>query len=177
MTSRRCIGLMLCLGLASATALAIGAARAHPPAILNQNAEKAVGEEVSAFRKAMSDAIAAKDKATLKEMYHPGFTHTRPDGATVKLDAHLAAALAGEPMIESAKAEDIIIRIPNDWVAVVTGVSTLGPKSASKGASKDAATAKPAAKVKWMQVFTRSGSSWVLVASQATHSHDSKKSK
>lgn len=174
MIDRRGTALMLCLALASTAALVIGAARAHPPAILNQNAEKAVGEEVSAFRKAISDAVAAKDKARLKDMYHPGFTHTRHDGPTVKLDAHLAAALAGEPMIESAKAEDIVIRIPNDWVAVVTGTSTLSPKSASKGGSKDTATAKPAAKVKWIQVFTRSGSSWVLVASQATHSQEIK---
>lgn len=165
---------MLAVSLASAAAPVGGRASAHPPAILNQAAERAVGEEVTAFRKAMADAIAAKDKARLRDMYHPNFAHTRPDGTSVKLDAHLAAALAGEPMIESAKAEDVVIRIPNDWVAVVTGTSTLSPKSASKGGSKDAATGKSTAQVKWMQVFTRSGSSWVLVASQATLISESK---
>lgn len=137
------------------------AARAHPPAILNQAAEKAIGEEIGTFRKALADAIKAKDVAKLKEMYHAGFAHTHTSGKTDDRDARIVSAQAGEPMIETATATELTVRAPNDWVAIVTATSPI--KSMSDG---------KVYAVKWMQVFTRSDKSWVLVASQETRAHE-----
>jgi hypothetical protein len=136
---------------------------AHPPAILNEAAEKAIGEEVLAFRKALAAAIAAKDVAKLKEMYHPGFTYTHTSGKTDNRDARIASALAGEPVIETAEVRELVLRAPNDWVAVITAMSPI--KAVSDGKTYA---------VKWIQVYTRHDKSWVLVAGQATRSHEIK---
>ncbi len=132
-------------------------ALAHPPAVVNEAAERAIGEEIAAFRKAMADAIAAKDVAKLKQMYAPSFTHTHTSAKTDHRDARIVSALAGEPVIETADVQDLLVRAPNDWVAVVTATSPI----------KSMADGKVYA-VKWMQVFTRQDKSWILVASQAT---------
>lgn len=141
----------------------IAPARAHPPAILNEAAEKLVAEDVKAFRKAVADAIAAKDAAKLRDMYHAGFTHTHTSGKTDGRDARIVSALAGEPVIETSEATDLTVRAPNDWVAVVTGTSPIRAMSDGKTYA-----------VKWMQVFTRTEKSWVLVASQATRGQEVK---
>ena len=65
--------------------------------------------------------------------------------------------MTGEPVVETAIVSDLVVRAPNDWVAVVTGTSPI--KSIVDGKTYA---------VKWMQVYTRTEKSWVLVASQAT---------
>ncbi|MFM9938988.1 MAG: DUF4440 domain-containing protein [Hyphomicrobiaceae bacterium] len=151
-------GFMLVAGLAAPEAL-----RAHPPAIINEAGERALGEEIQAFRKALADAIAAKDAKRLRDMYAPSFTHTHTTGNTDNRDARIVSALAGEPVIETAEVTDLVVRAPNDWVAVVTGTSPI----------KSLADGKTYA-VKWLQVFTRNEKSWVLVASQATRAGEIK---
>ncbi len=138
-------------------------AAAHPPAIVNAAAERAIGEEITAFRKTMAAAIAAKDAAKLREMYHPTFTHTHTSGKTDNRDARIVAALAGEPVVETAAVSDFVVRVPNDWVAVVSGTSPI--KAVSDGKIYA---------VKWLAVYTRREQSWVLVAQQATRSHEIK---
>jgi hypothetical protein len=140
-----------------------GVVDAHPPAILNEAAEKLVSDDVKAFRKAMVDAIALKDAARLKEMYHHGFLHTHTSGKVDGRDARIVSALAGQPVIETAETIEISVRAPNDWVAVVTGMSPIRALSDGKVYA-----------VRWIQVFTRTEKSWVLVASQATRSHEIK---
>ena len=54
-----------------------------------------------------------------------------------------------------------VVRAPNDWVAVVTGVTSSRPTAEPKMAS-----------VRWMAVYTRQAMAWVLVASQATRVGD-----
>ena len=144
------------------SALAVPLA-AHPPSILNETAEKAVAEDVLAFRKAFAEAIAAKDVVRLKSLYHAAFTHTHTTGKIDNRDARIVSALAGEPVIETAEVSDVVVRAPNDWVAVVTGTSPI--KSLVDGKTYA---------VKWIQVFTRTDKSWVLVASQATRSYEIK---
>lgn len=141
----------------------VRSAEAHPPAIVNAAAERALGEEIQAFRKALADAIAAKDASRLKEMYAPSFTHTHTSGKTDNRDARIVSALTGEPMIETAVVTDLQVRAPNDWVAVVTGTSPI--KSIVDGKTYA---------VKWLQVYTRNEKSWVLVASQATRAGEIK---
>ena len=139
------------------------AATAHPPAIVSSSAEKALADEIQAFRKTMMDAIAANDAVRLKSLYHERFTHTHTSGKTDNRDARIVSALTGEPLIETSTPQDLSVVIPNDWVAVVTATSPI----------KSMADGKTYA-VKWIQVFTRSETSWTLVASQATRSHEIK---
>ena len=142
---------------------AVAPARAHPPTILNAAAEKAVGEEIEAFRAQLADAIAAKDVTKLREMYAIAFVHTHTTGKADNRDARIVSALAGDPIIETAPVEDLVIRVPNDWVAIATGMSPV--KSMADGRTHA---------VRWMAVYTRSDRSWVLAASQATRAHEIK---
>lgn len=148
--------LLIVLAIGSATATVGLPAAAHPPAIVSQAAEKAIGDEVHAFRKSMAEAIRTKDAAKLRTMYHPGFSLTRPDGKVEARDERIRAVVAGEQLIEMADARDVAIRVPNDWVAIATGISEM----------KTVAGGRPSA-VKWIAVYTRTDRSWVLVAGQA----------
>ncbi|HEX4894028.1 MAG TPA: nuclear transport factor 2 family protein [Hyphomicrobiaceae bacterium] len=122
-----------------------------------------MADEIRAFRKAMADAIAAKDVARLREMYAPSFVHTHTSAKTDNRDARIVSALSGDPIIETAPVDELAIRIPNDWVAVATGVSPI----------KSVADGKTYA-VRWTSVYTRTDKSWWLVASHATRSHEIK---
>lgn len=161
----RCWKLRLVLSLLSLAGLAVlpATVHAHPPAIINEAGERALGEEIHAFRAALAEAIKTKDAKRLRDMYASAFTHTHTTGKTDNRDARVVAALAGEPVIETADVTDLVVRAPNDWVAVVTGTSPL--KSLVDGKTYA---------VKWLQVYTRSEKSWVLVASQATRAGEIK---
>lgn len=150
--------------LVAAACASIGMpAGAHPPSIMTEAGEKALGEEIRAFRTTLADAIAAKDAVKLKELYHQSFTHTHTSGKTDNRDARIVSALAGEPVIETSPADDLNIRAPNDWVAVATGTSPI--KSMADGRTYA---------VKWLAVYTRADQRWLLVASQATRAHEIK---
>ena len=51
------IGSLVALAAAVSTGVV-----AHPPAIVGQAGEKAVADEIRAFRKSMADAITSRDK-------------------------------------------------------------------------------------------------------------------
>ena len=74
--------------LALALALA-GAVRAHPPSILNEQAERATIEEVVEFRKTVVAAIEKKDAAALRKIYAESFVHTRSLGKVDGKDARI----------------------------------------------------------------------------------------
>lgn len=129
---------------------------AHPPALLNSAAERAVAEEISAFRAEMVAAIGRKDARRLAEMYAPSFVHTPPAGSRLDREARIAAIVAGEAVIEGSRGRAVIIRIPNDWTAVVTGVSSEHTPSGSA-----------AVEMRWTAVYVRTEKSWALAASQS----------
>jgi len=141
----------------AALLFAAAPAVAHPPSIQTPEAERAVAEEVTAFRKTVADAIAAKDAARLRTLYGDGFTHTHTSGKTDNKDARIVSALAGDPVIETADVTDLVIRAPNDWVAIATGTSPIVSIVDGKTYA-----------VKWITIYTRRGDSWVVAASQAT---------
>ena len=145
------------------SAAGIGTAASHPPTILNEAGEKAVADEIRAFRKALAEAIVAKDATKLKGMYHEAFTHTHTSGKTDNRDGRIVSGITGEPVIETSVVEDLAIRAPNDWVAIATGTSPI----------KSMADGKTYA-VRWISVYTRAEKSWTLAASQATRSHEIK---
>ncbi len=146
--------LTLCL---LAAALPLPAAFAHPPAILSPAGERAVAEEVEAFRKALAAAIVAKDAGKLREMYAASFVHTHGSGKLDRKDARIVSALAGDPVIENAPVEDLVIRAPSDWTAVATGVSPIRSLADGKTYS-----------FRWTAIYVRTQESWALAASQAT---------
>lgn len=130
---------------------------AHPPAILSPAGERAVAEEIVAFRKALAAAIVARDAARLREMYAPAFVHTHGSGKLDGKDARIVSALAGDPVIENAPVEDLVIRAPSDWTAVATGVSPIRSLADGKTYS-----------FRWTAVYIRTQASWALATSQAT---------
>lgn len=144
--------LLLVLWLLSASA-----ASGHPPAILNQEAEKVVIEEVVEFRKALAAAIEKKDAAALRTMYADSFVHTHGSGKVDGKDARIVSAVAGDPVIENAPVTDLAIRVPGGWTAVATGVSPI--KSLADGKTYS---------FRWTAVYVRIGDGWQLAASQAT---------
>ncbi len=141
----------------------VGPAIAHPPAILNNAAEKAVVEEIVAFRKSLAEAIAKKDAAKLKDMYAPSFSHLDEGGKRDALETRLADALRNRSIIETAEVEGLVIRIPNDWTAIATGASRVGAPNASRTYV-----------VQWMVVYVRTEKGWHIAASQATRTPDPK---
>jgi len=143
--------------LAAITSAGIAPGFAHPPAIVNSSTEKAISEEVADFRKRLGKAIAAKDAAALRKMYADSFRHTHETGKIDGREARIASAVAGDPMIETADAEDLQINVSNGWAAIATGKSTL--RSAVDGKSNP---------LRWTVVYVRVGENWQVAASQAT---------
>lgn len=143
--------------------LAAGQSLAHPPTILNAEQEKATVEEVIAFRKALADAIVAKDAGKLREMYADSFVHTHGSGKVDGKDARIVSALAGDPVIETAPVEDLKIRIPGGWTGVATGLSPI----------RSLADGKTYA-FRWTAVYVRTEKSWQIAASQATRLNEIK---
>jgi ketosteroid isomerase-like protein len=138
-------------------ALSAASACAHPPAILNQAAEKVVIDEVAEFRKVLSAAIEKKDAAALRTYYADAFVHTHGSGKVDGKDARIVSALAGDPVIENAPVTDLVIRVPGGWTAIATGVSPI--KSMAEGKTYS---------FRWTAVYVRVGDGWQIAASQAT---------
>lgn len=134
-----------------------GTISAHPPSIISDEAEKATAEEVKAFRKTVSEAIAKKDAAALRKIYANSFVHTHGSGKVDGRDARIVSVLAGDPVIENAPVSDLVIRVPGGWTAVVTGVSPI--RSLADGKTYN---------FRWTAVYVRVGETWQIAASQAT---------
>ena len=87
------------------------AARAHP---LDLAAPLGPVElEVMGFRHALQEAIAAKDVVKLRAMYADSFTHTHGSGKMDGKDTRIVAALAGDPVIETAPVDELSFRPSN----------------------------------------------------------------
>jgi ketosteroid isomerase-like protein len=146
----------LIFALALAHSIA-GVVRAHPPSILSEEAEKATVEEVKAFRGAVVKAIEQKDAAALRRIYADSFTHTHGSGKVDGKDARIVSVLAGDPVIETAPASDLVIRVPGGWTAIATGLSPI--RSLADGKTYD---------FRWTAVYVRMGDGWQIAASHAT---------
>ncbi len=137
--------------------LAAPAGHAHPPSITTDAAAKATAEEIVAFRKAIVDAIVARDAAKLRAFYTESFAHTHGSGKVDGRDARIVAVLAGDPVIEMAAADDLVVRVPNDWTAIATGASPIKLLADGKTYS-----------TRWTAVYVRTEKGWALAASHAT---------
>ena len=146
----------LLLALLPALALP-GALLAHPHETLTRERQGAVEQQVMAARESIRAAVAAKDAAKLRALYAADFTHTHTTGKVDGRDARIVSLLAGEPVIELARVEELTIRVLHSDTAILSGRS---PIQRSDGAG--------ARDVRWTQVFVRVDGDWRLAASQAT---------
>jgi hypothetical protein len=84
--------------------------------------------------------------------------HTHGSGKVDGKDARIASAVAGDPVIESAPVNDLVIRVPGGWTAIATGVSPI--KSMADGKTYS---------FRWTAVYVRIGDGWQIAASHASH--------
>ena len=142
--------------LALPVLLSPGALFAHPHETLGRERQGAIEQQVMAAREAVRTAAAAKDAGKLRALYAADFTHTHTTGKVDGRDARIMSLLAGEPVIELARVEELTIRVLHADTAVLTGRS---PIQRSDGGARD---------VRWMQVYVRMDGEWKLAASHAT---------
>ena len=146
------------LALLSLAAAAVAtSAASHPHDELNDERRADIEKQILAFRNDLKTAVAAKDVAKLKDMYAESFTHVHGTGKVDGRDSRIISLLAGEPVIETASAQELSIRIHGTDMAIVSGRSTILNKQ--EGKSYD---------FRWMQVMTRVNGEWQVAASQAT---------
>lgn len=132
-------------------------ALAHPPRQPDPAEAKRFIQEVTDFRSKLAKAVRAKDLAALRPLYADGFTHTTETGKLVTTDARLAAAMAGEPMIETAPATDLTFRVFTGPTVIVTGKSPILNVTDQKTYD-----------VRWLSVYVTAKDGWQLAVSQAT---------
>jgi hypothetical protein len=72
-------------------------------------------------------------------------------------DARLVSLLTGEPVVETAPANELLFRVHGLDLVVLTGRSPI--RNMSEGRDYD---------FRWVQVYTRASGDWQIAASQAT---------
>jgi ketosteroid isomerase-like protein len=117
----------------------------------------AIEQQIHAFRAEIRTAIAAKDVKRLRDLYASSFTHTHGSGKVDGRDARIVSVLAGEPVIETAKVDDLSIRVFHADTAIVSGKSPIPNMTDGK-----------TYEFRWMAVYVRVGGEWHLASSQAT---------
>jgi hypothetical protein len=140
-------------------ATAPGGAAAHPlPAAAHDSeATRALAREIARFREALREAVGRKDAARLRALYAESFTHTHGSGRMDGRDARIVSALAGDPLIETAPAEELNLRLFGDATAILTGRSPILNLQENR-----------AYDFRWIAVYVRTEQGWQLAASQAT---------
>lgn len=105
--------------------------------------------ETKALRERLAKAVTARDATLLRAHYHPAFTHTHESGKVDDRDARIASALAGEEMIETAPADDLVFRVHTGPTVIATGRT-------------------PSLGLRWVAVYVTAREGWQLAVSQAT---------
>jgi len=143
--------------LASPFLSAIAPAFAHPPeAPRGAEAERMI-EEVKVVRDKLAKAVTGKTLVALRATYHDTFTHTHDTGKIDNKEARIAAAMAGEPLIESAPATELVFRVHTGPTVIVTGKSPILNVREQK-----------TYEFRWVAVYVTAKEGWQLAVSQAT---------
>lgn len=124
---------------------------AHPPRQPDKAESQSLVEEIKIVRDRIARAVAGKDATTLRAIYADAYTHTDSSGKVHDKAARIAAAMAGEPLIETAPASDLSYRVFAGPTIVVTGTSTIRDTAA-----------------RWVCVYVTGRDGWLLAVSQAT---------
>jgi hypothetical protein len=143
--------LFACLAVACATL----PAAAHPPGVADE--DQAVAHEVEGLREFVKRAIEKKDVRALRAIYADSYTHTHGSGRIDGKDTRIVSLLAGDPVIETAPAEELRYRVFGTHTIVVTGKSPILNKAENR--SYD---------FRWIVVYVKTGRDWQIAASQAT---------
>ncbi|MBL6615388.1 MAG: nuclear transport factor 2 family protein [Reyranella sp.] len=137
--------------LAVAPLLTVLPALAHPPRQPDSAEAQSLIEEIKGFRDRIAKAVTGKDSRALRSLYADAFTHTDGSGKIDNKDARIAAAMAGEPMIENAPASELSYRVFAGPTVVVTGRSPILTYD-----------------FRWVAVYVTGRDGWLLAVSQAT---------
>lgn len=149
---RRLVG----VGFALLVAMALPA-MAHTPGKPLSQQEVAIVREVLATREGIRALVAAKDVAALRDVYTEDFTHTHGSGKVDARDNRVVALLSGDPVVELAPADELLVRLHGAATAIVSGRSPI--KSLADGKTYD---------FRWLQVFVKVDGRWRMAVSQAT---------
>ena len=137
--------------------LATVPAFAHPPEAPKGAEAQRMTVEVTNFRERLAKAVRDKDFPTLRACYHDTFTHTHGSGKLDNKDARIVAAMAGEPLIESAPATELLFRVHTGPTVILTGRSPILNVKEQKTYD-----------FRWAAVYVTAIAGWQLALSQAT---------
>jgi ketosteroid isomerase-like protein len=137
-------------------------ALAHPPVQLSPQSAEGVAQDVKAFRRAVADAILAKNASVLRRSYAESYSHTQADGTVLGRDRAIAEALSGAPTFETSPVETLSIHVlAGGWVAIATGISPfLAPGEV-----------KPHT-LHWTVTYARNQDGWQIAASHVTRGRE-----
>lgn len=134
-----------------------GTALAHAPAKPLPAAQAAIARAVLEVREQIRTLVAAKDAKGLVQVYTDDFSHTHGSGKIDSRDNRIVALLSGDPAIELAPVDELLVRVPGPGIVIVNGRSPV--KSLADGRTHD---------FRWTQVFVKSNDRWQMAVSQAT---------
>lgn len=130
---------------------------AHPPGRPLSPDEMKIAREVLAVREQIRALVEARDVTGLKSIYADDFTHTHGSGKVDARDNRIVALLSGEPVVELAPVDDLLVRVHGTATVIVSGRSPV--KSLADGKTYD---------FRWTQVFVKGAEGWRMAVSQAT---------
>ena len=152
--ARRILVSALCL-VAALFVFSTPASLAHPPGVADE--DQAAAHDVEAFREFIVRAIEKRDVNALRRLYADSFTHTHGSGRVDGKDTRIVSVLAGDPVIETAPAEELLYRVFGDHTIIVTGKSPILNKTENRTYP-----------FRWIAVYVKVKGDWRLAASQAT---------
>jgi Domain of unknown function (DUF4440) len=138
-------------------ALAPMPAASHPPGFPLSPEEAAIARTVIGVRESIRGLAEAKDAKGLAAVYTGDFTHTHGSGKIDARDNRIVALLSGEPVVELAPVDELLVRVHGPATVIVSGRSPV--KSLADGKTYD---------FRWTQVFVKKGELWQMAVSQAT---------
>jgi hypothetical protein len=133
------------------------AASAQSARVPRAGAEAPMAQEALAFREKVRAAITAKDKAALEAAYADNFSHLRDSGRVDHKGDRIALLLSGEPTIETAPEENLVVEVFEPATVAVVAVSPV----------KDRTTGQ-SPRFRWLSVYVKQPGGWKVALSQAS---------
>lgn len=137
--------------------LMLSGATAHPPGRPLSAEELVIAREVLAVREQIRTLVEARDARGLAAIYSDDFSHTHGSGKVDQRDTRIVALLSGDPVVELAPVDELLVRVHGVATAIVSGRSPV--KSLADGRTYD---------FRWTQVFVKTAGRWQMAVSQAT---------
>lgn len=141
--------LVLCLAPFATSAQTTRASRA--------GVEPPLAQEALAFREKIRVAVAAKDRPTLEAAYAENFSHLRDSGRVDHKGERIALLVSGEPTIETAPEENLVVQAFEPATVAVVAVSPV----------KDRQTGQ-SPRFRWLTVYVKQPDGWKVALSQAS---------